>query len=234
VRSRYPHHRCWPRAGHLHHFVGKKLRLTRLGAGLAPVIGSATTGVTDGFVTVKVTPVYDDGENIQLKNADGKFCINEKGEIDLAGADLEIAFCGLNPDYVALITGQSAVLDYDGAATGIRLQGGVTSANFGLEVWTGVAGMNGLAWGYLLLPALGNAKVGEILVQNGAVNLTITCTAKENPGWGVGPYNVVGTGEDGDVPGKLAIAAGPKTFVHLDLVTVAPPAATNGLVALAA
>ena len=212
---------------------GKKMRLTRLTAALAPLVGPASSGVSDGFVSVKITPQYEEAAAIQLKNANGDFCINEKGDQVLSGADAEIQFCGVNPDYLALITGFSTVLDFLGAATGLRLSGGVPVTNgYALEVWSGVAGANGTAWGYLLLPALKGGRIGEFTIQDGTATFTVTSSGQENPGWGVGPYNVVATDAQG-VAGKLLTPLGAKDFVHMDRVTVAPPAATDGLVALA-
>lgn len=213
---------------------GKRMRLTRLSPALAPLVGPASTGVSEGFVSVKITPQYDEGEAIQQKNANGDFCINEKGEVVLEGADAEIQFCGVSPDYLALITGFQTVVDFTAAATGLRLSGGIpVTDGYALEVWTGVAGQKGTAWGYLLLPALKGGRIGEFTIQNGAATFTVTSSAQENPGWGVGPYDVVAVDAQG-VAGPLLTALDTKDFVHLDLVTVAPPAATDGLIALAA
>lgn len=213
---------------------GKRMRLTRLSASLAPVVGPATTGVSDGFVTVKITPQYDDGDAIQQKNANGDYCVNETADPVLTGVEAEIAFCGVNADYLSMLTGFSSVVDFEAAAVGLRLSGGVPLTNYALEVWTGVAS-NGAAWGYLLLPALGGGKISEFTVQNGTTDFTVTSKSKEGSQWGTGPgtYLPIGTGAQGATPGKLLTAIGARDYVHLERVTIAPPAVAAGLSALA-
>ena len=106
---------------------------------------------------------------------------------------------------------------------------------YGLEVWTGVAA-NAAAWGYVLLPALGAGKIGEFTIENGAATFAITSKSKEGSAWGQGPtsYLPIGAGSGGTTPSRLATAIGPKDYVHMERVTVAPPAVQSGLVALSA
>lgn len=214
---------------------GKRIRLTRLTTTAAPDAGAAASGVSKGFITVKVTPQYDDGEAVRQKTADGDLCINEPGQVVLQNIAVEVQFCGVDPDLASLITGQPVVLDGTGAAVGLRLAGGVPiTGGFALETWSGVAG-NQAAWGYFLLPYLYGGKLSEFTIENGAANFTVTTESREGSAWGTGPYNVVDTAAIAPaVPGKLLTAIGAKDHVHLQYTTIAPPEPTNGLVAIPA
>lgn len=214
---------------------GKRMRLTRLSDSLTPVVGTATTGVSDGFVSVKITPEYDDGDKIQLKNANGDYCINEIPTPVLTGVGAEIQFCGVNADYLSMITNFDTVLDFETAAVGLRMSGGVeVTGGYALEVWTGLSGGGGSEFGYLLLPALKGGKIGEFTIENGNATFTVTSNSSEGSKWGTGPYMVVGSGTLGATPSKLLTAIGAKDHIHLQRTTLAPPAVVDGLVELAA
>ena len=223
---------------------GKRMRLTRLTNTAAPdTTGTAAMGCSAGFVVVKITPNYDDGERIQLKTADNRFGINEPGERVLLNAAADIQFVGVDPDLFTLITGQPAVVDAAGKGVGMRLSGGAPITNgFALEVWTGIAGNSaamgdgGSAWGYFLLPFLHGGKVSEFSIENGAASFSLSTESRENPAWGTGPYDVVDTSvvEGTVTPGPLLESIDPLDHVHMQYTTIAPPAAIDGLAAIAA
>src|SRR4051812_5223427 len=88
---------------------GKRMRLTRLLASSAPdTTGTASMGISSGFVSVKLTPQWDDGAAVQVKTANGDLCVNEPGVPVLSNFTAEIAFCGVDPDLYALMTGGAA------------------------------------------------------------------------------------------------------------------------------
>src|SRR4051794_12697208 len=215
---------------------GKRIRVTRLLPTAAPdTAGGAAMGISAGFVSVKLTPNWDDSPEVKVKTADGDLCVNEPSIPILANFSAEIAFCGVDPDLYSLISGQAAVVDPAAAATGLRLAGGVPVTNgFGFEVWSGVAGSQA-AWGYFLLPYCFGGKLSDFTIENGAANFTLTTNTRDNSAWGVGPYNVVNTATGGTVtPGKLLQPIGARDHLHFERTVIAPPAATNGLVAVAA
>jgi hypothetical protein len=217
---------------------GKRMRLTRLDACGVPVIGSASTLVTKGFISLGLSPQYEDGDAITQANADGDLEINEPADSSLSRVDVEGAFIGVNPDVVEMLTGNPVVLDNTGNAVGFRLQGGIPIlGGWAVEVWTGLAGQmcaGSPAYGYSLLPFLRGGKIGDVSIENGAVNLTISSSTRENPGWDVGPYDVVMTGAAPGAPGPLLSPIDSRDHWHMQLTTVAPPSITAGLVALAA
>jgi hypothetical protein len=224
---------------------GKRIRVTKLTSAYAPdTVGTAAMGISSGFVSVKLTPQWDEGQKVQVKTAAGDLCVNEPGQLVLMNFQADIAFCGVDPDIFSLITGQTEILDGTSAGVGIRLSGGIQTTNgFALEVWTGisnnsatVSGNTGSQWGYVLLPFCYGGKVNDFTVENNAANFSITTNTREGSGWGVGPYNAVDTSATGSpvVPGKLLNAIGARDHLHMQMTTVAPPAAISGLATVAA
>lgn len=216
---------------------GRRMRITRLDECGVPVVGAATTRVSKGFVSVALSPQYDDGEAVTVKDASGDIDINEPADPTLIGMAATITFTRVDPDLVSLITGNQTVLDQAATAVGFRLSGAIpVLGGWGLEVWSDLSGQvcdGAKAYGYTLLPYLRGGKVGDLTHEAGAVSFSLSSTTREASGWGTGPYDVVHTGAGATLPGKLTTAIGPKDHFHLQMTTVEPPAVTAGLVALA-
>jgi hypothetical protein len=219
---------------------GRRMRLTRLDECGAPVIGAATTRVSKGFVSVALSPQYEDATAINMTNAAGEIDFNEPGDSTLTAMQAAIAFTRVDPDLFSMITGQPVVVDADAAAVGFRMEGGVpVLGGWALEVWSDLGGQvcaGAKAYGYFLVPFLRGGTVGDFSVENGAASFTLTSTTREGSQWGEGPYDVVNSAADGApiVAAPLLEDIGPKTHFHLQLTPIAPPAETAGLVALAA
>lgn len=207
---------------------GKRVRVTELDTCGAPVTGG--TGayvVSDGFIQVEITAEIEDGDEYVQKNADGKLCINLRSPDSLKRLTATIDWCKVDPDIVNLITGYPQ--EMDGAdAVGFRIQEGEADTNWGLELWTGldddtctVAG--DLEYGYLLLPYLTGSTLGDITIENGASTFQTTGYTKGNSGWGVGPYDVIGS-----PAGPLDVAIAAIDHALIRVTEVAPPAALCG------
>lgn len=219
---------------------GRRMRLTRLDACGAPVEGTTGQLVTDGFVNVDAEPLYLDPEEITQLNANGDLCIDDQGRPQLRWVNLTIVMCRVDPDAYNIITGNPLVVDDASPTpntTGWRLDSGLTgTANFAMELWSGVPGQacnaeGDAPFGYWLMPWVLQARVGAWSVANAA--LTMTLTARTSPGsqWGVGPYDVRADATLG-TPEPLLTAIGPNTHVHYDTVTVPPPDAACGAIPL--
>jgi len=219
---------------------GRRMRITRLDECGVPVIGPKSTRVSKGFVSVGLSPQYETADAIAVTNGSGESDFNEPGDSTLTGMNAEIAFTRVDPDLFSLMTGQQVVLDAKAAAVGFRLSGGVpVLGGWGLEVWTDLAGQacaGAKAYGYTLLPFLKGGTIGDFSLENGAASFSLSSSTRENPGWDVGPYDVVdiSAAEGTITPGPLLTAIGPKDHFHLQMTTIAPPAESSGLVALAA
>lgn len=215
---------------------GKTLRLTRLDECGAPVEGETSTVVT-GFVSVTNTPNYLDPEEISQADANGDICIDDSGAPAFRWIDLSIVLCVTDPFFVNIVTGDPLVVD-DTAVTpntvGWRIDAALTgSANFALEVWSGVSGQACAAggfpkFGYWLYPWVKHARWGEWTQQNGALLTTFTARTAAGGSWGVGPYNIR---RDATTPATLEpllTTIGATEHLHFQSTTLAPPVAACG------
>jgi hypothetical protein len=215
---------CWPS------IRGTVMRLTKLDACGAPVAGAASTLITDGFVSVQLSPQYEDGEETKKKNAAGKIRINDKADDELSGFEVEAQFLGVNPDLFNLMSGAPVVLDHEGNAVGNRFGATNVAASVGLEVWSDVPGAvceDGLTqYGYFLLPFLHGGRLSDFTIEVSSADFTLTAKTKDGVGWAEGPYDVVlnpGVDPDPAVPGPLLVPLGAKDYLHMQVTTVAPP-----------
>ena len=81
-------------------------------------------------------------------------------------------------------------------------------------------------YGYLLLPWVIEGTIGDITIENGPVNFNLKSITQEGNDWGVGPYDVIKLANGTSSPLLDPI---PSTrHRHLQLTTLAPPAAVCG------
>jgi hypothetical protein len=218
-----------------------RMRITKEDVCGVPVIGPATTTVSDGFASIAISPQYEEGTETVAKNANGKIDWVDKPKDELKYLSVNIVFNKVHPDIFATIMGQPIVLDGAGNSVGIRLGDTVRTA-FGLEGWTnvpGVACVESEPFGYVLLPFLRGGRLADFTLSVEQATFTIeNSITQQNSPWGKGPYDVdlqapVAPATVG-VPGKLLTAIGAKHHIDMHKTLVAPPALTDGAVALAA
>lgn len=218
---------------------GRALRVTRLDGCGSPVPGSLSQVVSKGFISVGLTANTEEGEEIKIKNANDELCINDTPPPKFTGYELEINLCGVDPDMVALFTGNQIVYNEDTVpeAIGFRINSGVNldASGFALELWTGVAGQacsdGQTSYGYLLIPFVKGGVLGDFTVENGAVNFVITgALSKDGASWGVGPYDV--TLDADDLPAPLSEAIDDEDHLHMQVTLVPPPTAQCGAIPL--
>lgn len=190
---------------------GRVLRATRLDACGRVVYGPDSVVTSAGFVSVAYTANIDDGEEINVPNANGDRCVYVPAKPSFLGYTVEITFCNVDPDLFAMLTGQRVVTDAFGDVVGFTMDTAVSSDDsaFALEVWAGsptttgcVEGATG-SFGYVLLPFLQGGVVGDFTIENAEVTFTVSnASTKDGNAWGVGPYDVVlGVG---NLPAPLA------------------------------
>lgn len=221
---------------------GRRLRVTLTNACGDPVLGPESTLVTDGFISVGLTANTEEGETISVTNAAGAVCILDEPSPRFLNYGVEVQFCGVDPELVHLMTGQPVVLNDAGTEVvgfGVDDDVELDLQGFALEMWSNVPvglceGGNAAAnFGYFLLPFLKGGVLGDFSIENAAINFSMTgASTKTGNQWGVGPYDV--TRNTGGVAGPLNEAIPSTRHLHMELVTVAPPAATDGAVALGA
>jgi hypothetical protein len=209
---------------------GKMLRLTKLDECGNVVEGTGSTLVTKAFVSGTITPNYQEPEEITQTDANGDTCIDDLSDPSLRWLDISLIICTLDPTMINLITGDPLVLN-DNVPTpdtvGFRIDADLTgSANFALEMWSGVTGqacaVGGFPkYGYWLFPWVKDARWGEWVIQNGALTLTFTARAVFGGGWGVGPYNIRRDAVTPATLEPLLTVIGPTQPMHFE-VTSAP------------
>lgn len=219
-----------------------RVRLTRLDACGAPDAGPAGTLVSNAYINIDASPQYLDPEEITQLNGNGDICISDQGTPQLRWLNLTMVICQIDPDAVNIMTGNPLVVD-DAVApntVGFRLNGALTgTANFAVEVWTGIPGQpcdaeGNREYGYFLFPYVKQARIGDWSHANAALNLTVTARTEIDSDWGTGPAAyLVRRDAVSDTPEVLLTAIGADDHMHYEVVTVAPPAAACGAVVLA-
>jgi hypothetical protein len=174
---------------------GSRARIIRLNECGAPVTGVGSLSVFDGFVEVQVSPQYEDGTTYQLRNAKGVFCVNRRGNDQFSRDELDIRFCVIDPDVVAITTGAEIVVTGAPATgTGFWLKEGDITARWGLELWqadsdtcTGAAPRS-VYWAW---PHLAAGRFSDFTVNDDVIEWRIVARSeKANTLWGAGPGTV--------------------------------------------
>lgn len=217
---------------------GTVMRITKLDSCGVPVAGPKSVVVSEGFVSVEARMNLEDPQEYKLKGANDKFIVNTRGKSQIKWVDLTVNFGNVDPDVYNLTTG--APLEMNDAtipeAVGFRIREGM-DANFGLEVWTDLAGQACVggtpAWGYSLWPFVKDAVPGDQTWQNDVISFPIQSARTEaGSGWGVGPYNILNKLSAPTGPSPLLVPIAAKDHQVFQKVTVAPPTPTCGAQAL--
>lgn len=218
---------------------GRRIRVTRLDGCGRPIYGDDSQVVSKGFISVAYTANTTESDEINVPNAAGEVCVYEPAVTSLVGYGVEISFCNVDPELLALVTGQSVVLAADGSTVvgfDVDTKVGLDASNFALELWAGspsgdacsTAGAQG-SFGYILLPFVSGGILGDFTVENAAVTFTITgANTKEGNAWGVGPYNVMLDNSPTPVPSKMATPVSTTAALRTMIVDLAPPADACG------
>lgn len=219
---------------------GKMLRITKLDSCGSIVPGAGATLTMKAFVSGTFTPNYLGAEEITLPDANGDLCVDDRSPVALRWVDVALNICTTDPGFINLVTGDPLVVDdaVSPNTVGFRMDAAVSgSANFGLELWSGISGqactVGGFPeYGYWLLPWVKDAQWGEFVVQNGALTLTFTARAVFGGNWGTGPYLVR---RDATVPAtieKLLTPIGPTQPVHYEVSSAPLPTPACGTTTL--
>lgn len=217
---------------------GRVMRVTKLDACGAKILGPDSVVVTDGFVSIQMSAQTTTGNTITVTKANGIDCVSDVPAPKFTGYQVQAAFCGVEPVLFSMMTGQAVVYAGDGTTpVGIEESSDVDLDGFAfaIEVWSsvpiGACDDGEQQYGYFLLPFVKGGVFTDSTIQNDAVDFGIqNALTKDGQGWGVGPYDVVL--DDTDTPGPLNVALATNAHRHLELTTVAPPASADGAQAL--
>lgn len=83
------------------------LRVTKLGADGAPLVGADNAFVTSQFTRISFTPEYEIGDEISEKGADGTICVYYKMPDTLKKVNVEVAICKPQPEIYEMLAGGS-------------------------------------------------------------------------------------------------------------------------------
>lgn len=207
---------------------GKRARVTQLDE-CGNVANPGVFVVSSGFITVTLSAELESGDEYIQKNAEGKLCVNERNPDALKRLNVEVDWCMVDPDLISVITGFPVELD-DTDAVGFRWKTGEFTEKWALEVWTDLAGNvcdeeGNKCYGYTLVPLVTGAALGDITIENSNATFQTSGYTEENPGWGVGPWDVIGS------PGSAGPLAEPMGADEIGLIRVTcvpPPDPTCG------
>ena len=209
---------------------GTRARIVRLDACGVPVTGAGSLIVFDGFVEVAVSPQYEDGTQYQLRNAQGRYCVNNQGDDQFSRDEVDIRFCTIDPDAVVITTGQTLIVTGAPATgTGFWVTEGAVGARWSLEVWQADAETctgTQARYAYWAWPHLSSGRLQDFTIADDVIEWRILARSKAaNLAWARGPGAVK------YVPANVPAGA----HRGFNIVYIDPPAVTGcGAVTLAA
>jgi hypothetical protein len=173
--------------------AGMAIRLTRLGADGAPIIGASASYVTKKFVSLGFTPEYETGDEFTTKAADGTVCASWKAPDTLKRVTLSIALCDPDPEFTEMIAG-GTLLSAGGKSVGWKAPlVGVDATPYGvaIEVWS-IANVGGRQasvnpYWHFVFPYAQMHMAGERAIQNDLMATSFEGWAVGNPSFGDGP-----------------------------------------------
>ena len=179
-------------------FKVPRIRATLLNS-CGDVVENCSTVVSDGVITVEIAREYEDREEFFKKNGDGVFCVKETDPMILKWINLTMTFCGVDPQLVNFLAGETVIEDNATPPNVIGFrnsEGSSALVNAGVEVWTRttgnpcVEGAPAPRYGYLLFPWFVEGTIGDLTLENGAADFVLSGRTKSGGNWGVGPYTV--------------------------------------------
>ena len=174
---------------------GRVMRVVTLDACGNPVTGASSSQVvTRGFVSVKATPVYEDGTEYTQKLADGSLCVSDKAPAQLKRVTIDASFCVFDPDLITIISAARLLNSGTATGTGAAFSGSVNANRFSLDIWQDVSGNGACTAGglqqylYWVWPNLGNGQISDYTIEDGVSQFKLTAeTMSVGSLWGAGP-----------------------------------------------
>lgn len=213
---------------------GETMRVTRLDDCGNPEYGECAFAVSDGYVSITMTPNVEEGERFLQRNAKGRPIVNQRSAPSLNWYDVTIVFQEVDPELFTIITGLQPYLDDQDRVIGFPVtESDFATANFALEAWMGNAEEECLPgdplpfFGYNLLPwVTEGALMEDMVITNDLITFTVVGRTRKGTPWGVGPYDVVV--DQAAAPSPLFTEI-PTDTHHLPIWTqLAPPEASCG------
>ena len=151
------------------------IRVARLDSNGVPSPGADNLYVSDALVSLGVSPVYTDGDEIEDKTACGAVGVNFRGDDSLKRADVSIQIITPDPYLSEMLSGGKVLDPGGGAAVGWAAPpiGTITGNGVSIEVWTrriddGDLDLN-YPYGWWVYPKVRNLRIGDWSHENGSL-----------------------------------------------------------------
>jgi hypothetical protein len=204
------------------------IRVTLLDACGAPITGDESAQVTTkSFTEITNAPNYEEGQRFLQRKANGEPCVNERDQGFLNWVEQTVNLCTLDPDLVAIVTGDDIIAD--GADNiGVIMGGELLTAKFSVELWQPVGGSDACSAGgtqryvYWAFPHSTDAQIQEFTFTNDVFTLGyMSITKPASNDWFVG---------DPWLADNPASTWGPNKHWAWAITDVPPPASGCGAV----
>lgn len=217
-------------------------RVTKLSACGAWTSGAGNAAVSGGLISTEIKPQEESGQEIVVLGGRGQICVATKSQKQLKWNDVTITLCNVDPELIALLTGDTLVMDdtpVTPKAVGLQQRRSTYgTGRFAWETWTSTQSMGcatvgaaSVPWlGYSLLPYVVEGAMSDIKFENGAASAVINARTEDGNAWGVGPWNVLNT--NAGVASKLLTAVPTDLHHHFQWVNLAAPTAACGAIAV--
>lgn len=173
---------------------GTHVRVTRLNPDGTPVVGVDSSYVTSSFMSVSMTPEYEEGDEFTQKAADGTVCATFKAPDTLKRVSLEVAICNPDPEFTEIIAGGALLTDGSTNSVGWaapEIGKDATPNGVSIEVWSRAivdgkpAAVN--PYWHWIFPYAVMRPSGDRVIENGMLANSFEGWAVGNEGFGDGP-----------------------------------------------
>lgn len=207
-------------------------RVTRLG----PCGELSATGcdyaTTSSIVEIALTKVLQERQDALQLNANGDICVDKPKAPILRWYEVTVTFCNVDPELFNIVSAEPLIMDDSLTPEAVgwcTMPDSPAASNFALEFWTGTeddgCDDDEVIYGYGVLPRITQGMIGDVTINNGVINFTITGITRPANQWGTGPYNVIinETGLNAGFPAPLLVAINSNAHKCFQWTKLPPP-----------
>lgn len=205
---------------------GTRLRATKVDACGMPLPGAKSRIITNGWISLALSPEMREAEDIEQTNAAGRICVADRTPPERKWWNVTLELCKVDTCLISMFTDWELVTNAQGEQVGFSDAKAVPSeTGVAIEVWTGLgsedtcqvptddsvfsrSGGASVPHGYFVIPVVKEAQLGDIEIGAEAATFTLTGITGSGARWGKGPYNVVP--DSTGAPARLLEPFGPE------------------------
>jgi hypothetical protein len=171
-----------------------RLRVAKLDASGAPLVGATNMFVSDALVSLAIDPQYEEGEEQTVRNGSGLVCLTYKAPDSLKRANLTLTICRPDPGLTEFLAGGSTIVSGSDTIGHAAPPVGAdpTPNGVSLEAWSrAILSGGGAATPPYRWWTLGRTKwrIDASTLDANPQTPTFTGYGEENPNYGNGPNN---------------------------------------------